>query len=231
VGLLMTTSGTYAFDSIEQVDVITEAFERIGRIPSTLTSNDIDSARRSLNFMFSEWANNGPNLWAVELVTLPLVAGQQSYALDPSTIYITQAAVRTTQNGVNTDLVISPISRAEYLALPNKAQQAQKPTQFYLERTNPPSLKVWPVPQDNSVTMLYYRMRTQQDAGDFTNNLDAPGRLLEAIAAGLAAKLAMKFSPDRAGMLTEMALAAYQAAIREDRERVPMRFLPTLRLR
>jgi hypothetical protein len=223
----VTTSGLYTFGDTDQTDVITEAFERIGRNPSSLTSNDLDSARRSLNFMFSEWANNGPNLWAVDLVSLPLVALQESYTLDASTIYITNAATRTVQGGANNDLTISPISRAEYLALPNKAQAAGRPTQYYLERTNPPSLKVWPVPQDDSVTLLYYRMRTQQDAGDFLNSLDGPGRLLEAIASGLAAKLAVKFAPDRAAMLNDMAIASYQAAIREDRERVPVRILPS----
>ena len=222
----MTTSGSYSFQALEQVDVITEAFERIGRNPAEITGYDTESARRSLNFMFSEWANNGPNLWCVELVTLPLVANQQSYTLDASTIYITNAATRTVVGGNNQDLVINPISRAEYLALPNKAQTAARPTQYYLERTNPPSLKVWPVPQDDSVTLLYYRMRTQQDAGAFMNSLDGPGRLLEAIAAGLAAKLAVKFAPDRMQVLTDMAVNAYKAAIQEDRERVPMRFRP-----
>lgn len=227
----MTTSGAYSFADSEQIDVITEAFERIGRNPATLTSNDIDSARRSLNFLFAEWANNGPNLWAIELVSLPLVALQQSYTLDASTIYITQAATRQVIGGVNNDLMMSPISRAEYFALSNKGLSGGRPTQFYLERTNPPTLKVWPVPQDASVTLLYYRMRTQQDAGAFINSLDAPGRLLEAIAAGLAAKLAVKFAPDRMQMLTEMAVNAYKAAITEDRERVPMRFTPSIGFR
>jgi hypothetical protein len=225
----MTTSGSYLFSDTDQTDIITEAFERIGRDPSSITSNDLDSARRSLNFMFSEWANNGPNLWKVELLTLPLIVGQQSYTLDQSVIYITQAATRTTSSGVNTDLMINPISRAEYLALPNKAQTAQRPTQYYLERTNPPTLKVWPLPQSAGTELLYYVMRTQQDAGTFLNSLDAPGRLLEAIAAGLAAKLAVKFAPDRAAMMTEMAVNAYRTAIAEDRERVAVRFLPRLR--
>jgi hypothetical protein len=228
VGLLMTSSGTYLFADTDQTDIITEAFERIGRNPSSITSNDLESARRSLNFMFSEWANNGPNLWKVELLTLPLLVGQQSYNLDPSIIYITQAATRTTSGGVNTDLMINPISRAEYLALPNKAQTAQRPTQYYFERTNPPTLKVWPLPQSAGTTLLYYVMRTQQDAGAFLNSLDAPGRLLEAIAAGLAAKLAVKFAPDRMQILAPLAAGAYQAAIAEDRERVPVRFMPRL---
>ena len=219
----MTTSGTYTFGQSEQIDVHTEAFERIGRAPSQITANDLESARRSLNYLFADWTNQNPNLWEVDLVTLPLVAGQQSYTLDVQTVYITQAATRITSGGINTDLVISPISRAEYLALPNKAQVGQRPTQFYLERTAIPKLYLWPVPQDNTFTLLYYRMKIQQDAGDFTNSLDIPNRFMEAMASGLAAKLAVKFAPDRLDMLQALADRAYAAAIAEDRERVPLR--------
>jgi hypothetical protein len=219
----MTTSGTYAFGDIQQIDVITEAFERCGRNPSSLSSNDIDSARRSLNFLFSDWANRGLNLWAVDLVALPLTANTQSYALDVETVYILQAYTRTTSGGINTDLVISPISRSEYAAIPNKASTSSRPTQFYFQRTSTPSLYLWPVPEDNSVTLYYYRMKIQQDAGAFTDNLDAPNRWMEAIAAGLACKLAVKFAPDRLSFLEGYSIKAYDAAAAEDRERVPLR--------
>jgi hypothetical protein len=219
----MTLSGTYAFGTSEQIDIITEGFERIGRNPASLASQDIDSARRSLNYLFADWSNQGLNLWEVELVSLPLVALQEQYTLDVQTIYIVQAATRTTSGGINTDLVIQPISRAEYLALPNKAQDSARPTQFYFERTTTPSLYVWPVPQSNDVTLLYYRMKIQQDAGAFTNSLDAPNRWMEAIASGLASKLAVKFAPDRVAMLQGMADKAYAIAAAEDRERVPLR--------
>lgn len=219
----MTTSGTYTFDQSEQIDIVTEAYERIGRNGSTLSSLDIDSARRSLNYLFSDWANDGPNLWEVDLVALPLVAGQQSYTLDPETVYILQAYTRTTSGGVNTDLMIQPISRAEYAAIPNKAQSGQRPFQFYFERTATPSLYVWQVPDNNNVTLYYYRMKIQQDAGAFTNTLDANNRWMEAIAAGLAMKLATKFAPDRLAMLIPQYEAAYARAKAEDRERVPLR--------
>lgn len=219
----MALSGTYAFGTSEQIDIITEGFERIGRNPASLASQDIDSARRSLNYLFADWSNQGLNLWEVELVSLPLVALQEQYTLDVQTVYIVQAATRTTSGGINTDLVIQPISRAEYLALPNKAQDAARPTQFYFQRTSTPSLFVWPVPQSNDVTLLYYRMKIQQDAGAFTDSLDAPNRWMEAIASGLAAKLAVKFAPDRVAMLQGMADKAYAIAAAEDRERVPLR--------
>ena len=219
----MTTSQTYDFGSSEQIDIISEAYERIGRNAATLSSLDVDSARRSLNYLFSDWANDGPNLWEVDLVALPLVPGQQSYTLDVETAYLLQVYTRTTAGGVNTDLMIQPISRAEYAALPNKANEAERPTQYYFQRTATPSLFVWPVPRAAGVTLYYYRMKIQQDAGAFTNSLDANNRWMEAIASGLAMKLATKFSPDRLPVLIPQYEAAYARAKAEDRERVPLR--------
>jgi len=219
----MTTSGTYDFGSSEQIDIITEAYERVGRAPSTLSSQDIDSARRSINYLFSDWSNDGPNLWEVDLVVLPLVAGQQSYTLDVQTVSILQAYTRVTSGGINNDIMIQPISRSEYAAIPNKAQVGARPFQYYFQRTSTPQLFLWQVPQDNSVTLRYYRMKIQQDAGAMTNSLDAPNRWMEAIASGLAAKLATKFAPDRLQFLRGEADASYARAKAEDRERVPLR--------
>lgn len=219
----MTTSGTYDFGTSQQIDIIDEAYERIGRNPATITSQDQLSATRSLNYLFSDWANNGPNLWEVELVSLPLVAGQSQYTLDPQTVYILQVYTRTLSGGQSQDLMIQGISRAEYAAIPQKSQTGERPTQFYFQRTITPSLFLWPVPRDNTVTLYYYRMKIQQDAGAPTDSLDIPNRWMEAIASGLAAKLAVKFAPDRLEYLQQMADAAYARAIAEDRERVPLR--------
>lgn len=219
----MTTSGTYDFAESEQVDIITEAYERIGRNPASLSSQDVNSATRSLNYLFSDWANDGPNLWEVDLVALPLLADQQSYTLDVETVYLLQVYTRTTLGGDNTDLMIQPISRAEYAAVPNKASRAERPTQYYFQRTATPSLFVWPVPQAAGVTLYYYRMKIQQDAGALVNTLDANNRWMEAIASGLALKLATKFAPDRLPVLAPQYDAAYARAKAEDRERVPLR--------
>lgn len=219
----MTTSGTYDFGTSQQIDIIDEAYERIGRNPATITSQDQLSATRSLNYLFSDWANNGPNLWEVDLVTLPLVAGQREYVLDSETVYILQVYTRTLSGGQTQDLMIQGISRGEYAAIPQKGQTGQRPTQFYFQRTITPSLFLWPVPQDDTVTLYYYRMKIQQDAGAPTDSLDIPNRWMEAIASGLAAKLAVKFAPDRLQYLQQMADAAYARAIAEDRERVPLR--------
>jgi hypothetical protein len=219
----MTTSGTYTFGNTEQIDIITEAYERVGRNPATLSSNDIDSARRSINYMFSDWANNGPNLWAVDLQSITLLPGVLYYDLEPRTVSILQVYTRTMSGAQATDLMMSPISRAEYDAIPNKAQLGQRPFQYYFDRTITPRLYIWQAPQDVGITLFYHRMKIQEDAGEFTDSMDAPNRWMEAIAAGLAAKLSVKFAPDRLEFLQGLADGAYTRAAAEDREKVPLR--------
>lgn len=219
----MTTSNSYTFGNSEQIDIITEAYERVGRNPATLSSNDIDSARRSINYMFSDWANNGPNLWAVDLQSITLLPGVLYYELEPRTVSILQVYTRTMSGAQATDLMMSPISRAEYDAIPNKAQLGQRPFQYYFQRTITPRLYIWQAPQDVGVTLFYHRMKIQEDAGEFTDSMDAPNRWMEAIAAGLAAKLSVKFAPDRLEFLQGLADGAYTRAAAEDREKVPLR--------
>ena len=56
----MATSGTVAFrPDVEQI--ITESYERCGIDAQTRTGDQAVSARRSLNLLFSEWANRGIN--------------------------------------------------------------------------------------------------------------------------------------------------------------------------
>ena len=61
----MATSGTATFN-LTVNDVIQEAYDRIGGDP--ILGYDVRSARRSLNIMFSDWANRGYNQWTVCLL-------------------------------------------------------------------------------------------------------------------------------------------------------------------
>ena len=58
----MAYSGTTNFNlSLEEI--IEEAFERCGL--EVRSGYDLKTAKRSLNLIFSEWANRGLNLWTV----------------------------------------------------------------------------------------------------------------------------------------------------------------------
>jgi len=135
---------------------------------------------------------------------------------------------RQTSGGVTTDIMLSEISRAEYAAIPNK-QQTGTPQQYYFERTITPTLFIWPTPVDTSYTLYMYCMLMQDDPGSPTNTLDAPQRWFDAIASGLAARLAEKWAPDRMATLQASANRAFDFASAEDTEKVPTRIVPDMR--
>ena len=89
----MATSGTVAFrPNVEEI--IAEAYDRCGLGAETRTGYQAVSARRSLNLLFSEWANRGINYWAVSQNTLTLSDGTTSYTLPVGTIDIIDAVIR-----------------------------------------------------------------------------------------------------------------------------------------
>ena len=71
----MTTSGLYAYNP-SLGELVLYSFN-IAQVRSTaLTQEHMESARMATNLMLARWANQGVNLWAVDLVTVPLVQGQ-----------------------------------------------------------------------------------------------------------------------------------------------------------
>ena len=78
----MATSGTTAFD-LDIDDIVEEAYERCG--VRTNSGNDLKSARRSLNILFSEWSNRGIHLWKVSLNTQELTSGTATYTAPTNT--------------------------------------------------------------------------------------------------------------------------------------------------
>lgn len=223
----MTTSGTSNWNP-DFSEIIEEAFERCGL--EIRTGYDIKTARRSLNFIFQEWANRGINMWTIEEGTQVLEQGIATYVLPTDTVDLMEHVIRTEQGGQPQDINISRISVSVYSTIPNKTQQG-RPVQIYIQRLNTPQFTVWPVP-DNAYTYIlkYWRLRRIQDVGtngDLT--ADMPFRFIPAVTAALAYQIALKrpdVTPDRVAMLKAMADETYQLAADEDREKAPQRFVP-----
>jgi hypothetical protein len=184
----MATSGTATFN-LTVNDVIQEAFDRIGGDP--ILGYDVRSARRSLNIMFSDWANRGYNQWTVELKDLSLTQGTNEYTLDYDTVDIINANILDS----NTEYSMTRLGINDYAAISNKTSQS-RPTQFYLQRLNTPVVKIYPTP-DQAYTLRYYRMRKIQDITASTvngveQNIDIPFRAFECMCAGLAYYMSKK---------------------------------------
>jgi len=216
----MTTSATYSF-SPEIQEITEEAFERCGVDPASLTARHLTSARRSLNLLFSEWSNKGPHLWAIDQQTLTLTDGDADYETPVGTIAILDMVLRRS----NVDTPIFPMARDEYLAIPNKTTEGIV-SRYWLERVlgataSMPILHFWNTPENSTDQIIYYRMRALQDVGAGSKTPDVPPRWQEAVVAGLAKKLAVKFAPARIGPLTGEANARFLEAKTEDKERSP----------
>ena len=207
----MTTSGTYNFNpSLGEVTLY--AYNLCGIRNTSLLQEHMQSARMAANMLAMRWSNQGVNLWAVDLVTVPLVQGQSTYTVDPSTVMMLDVYVTTGSGSTEIDRIIMPVSRTEYASYPNKTQQGF-PTTYWFDRLLSPMVSLWPVPDGNEVALKYYRVRQLQDS-NFTSGqtVEIPPLWLEAFAMGLAFRLALIWAPDKVPMLKPLADEAYQIA-------------------
>ena len=223
----MTTSGTAAF-SMDLTELVEEAFERAGG--ELRTGYDLRTASRSLNLMFSQWANKGLNMFTYEEGSIALVPGQSTYSLPADTVDLLEHVIRTGAGSASTqaDLTITRISVSTYATIPNKLTQA-RPIQVWIERLNTPVIHVWPVPDNTQTyTFVYWRLRRIQDAGTGVNTMDMPFRFYEAMTAGLAYHLALKLpgGMERLQVLKQQYDEAWELASTEDREKAAVRMVP-----
>jgi hypothetical protein len=314
----MSTTGTTSFNP-NLNELVEEAFERCGR--ELRSGYDLRTARRSLNLLVTEWANQGINLWTIEQGAIPLYTNQITYPLPINTVDLVETIIRTGVDQNQTDINISRISVSTYSTIPNKLATG-RPIQIYIDRqggqtytftgtlaaninasvttipmsslsgvpyagyanigaetvyyygtstqaenvatgvsayatlnnvvrgqnnttaashtsgaqvsnTKFPNVTVWPAPDQGSIsnpyyTLVYWRLRRMQDAGNGINVEDIPFRFQEALVAGLAYKLSMKVEGglERMQFLKAQYDQAWELASTEDREKAPIRFVP-----
>lgn len=223
----MATSGTAVFN-LDLSEIVEEAFERCG---SEMRSGyDLKTARRSLNLLFADWANQGINMWTIEQGTIPLVAGTATYNLPTDTVDVIEHVIRTGAGSATTqaDLAVTRVSVSTYATIPNKLDQA-RPIQMLVSRTATPSVTLWPVPDNaQTYTLVYWRLRRIQDAGNGINTADMPFRFIPSMIAGLSYYLALKIpgAMERLVVLKQQYDEAWALASTEDREKASITFTP-----
>jgi hypothetical protein len=223
----MATSGTTTFD-LQIDDIIEEAYERCGM--RTNSGNDIRSARRSLNLLFSEWGNRGVHLWKVQLNEATLVAGQATYTVATDVNDVLEAYISSTSTAGNTastnDISLTKIDRSAYAALPNKYATGQ-PSQYYVDRQTDPTISLYLTPDAATYTTLkFYTINRIEDAGSFTNTADVAYRFLPCMCSGLAYYLAQKRAPDRIQLLKQLYEDELIRALNEDGSRTSVYISP-----
>jgi hypothetical protein len=214
----MATSGTYVFNPALG-EIVLYAYNLVGVRNTAVLQEHMQTARMATNMMLSRWANQGVNLWAVDLITTPLVQGVTTYPVDSNTVVILDAYIQTDNgSGQPIDRLILPISRTEYASYPNKEQQGFTTT-YWFDRLISPTITLWPVPDGTTTSLKYYRVRQIQDANlQSGQQVEIPYLWLEAFAYGLAQRLATIWSPDKAMALKPLADEAYNIAAAQNIE-------------
>ena len=243
----MAYSGTRTFNlNIEEI--IEEAYERCGL--EVRSGYDLKTARRSLNLMFSDWANRGLNLWTIDYATQTMTAGTNFYTIDQKVVDIVDAVITTTAGATaniegdkdTTDVAITKISRTEYMNLSRKENASAgdaRPTQYcmingqvttasgsdYGRPENDMTIFLYPSP-DKAYILKYFYVNRIQDAGDYTDNADVPFYFLPCLVSGLAYYMALKRSPMMAAGLKAVYDEEFDRTADANRERVSFRVKP-----
>lgn len=219
----MATSNTYTFNP-GLGEIVLYAYQNIGIRPAAVLQEHMEVARMATNMMLARFSNQGVNLWAVDLITTPLVQGTATYPVDANTVMILDAYI--VSEGI--DRIILPISRTEYASYPNKAQQGF-PTTFWFDRLISPTVTLWPVPDGSQTSLKYYRVRRLQDSNlQNSEQVEIPYLWLEAFADGLAYRLARIWSPQIAPSLKAQADESYEIAAAQGIEQAQQYISPQL---
>ncbi|MEY4372177.1 MAG: hypothetical protein RL219_946 [Actinomycetota bacterium] len=188
---------------------------------------------REMNAFLADWANQGPNLWAIDLQTVSLTSGQVTFTAPASTVDLLDGAVVLRRAGQ--DYILERFSVNDYMQLPNKSQTG-RPTNFWVDKTLPTyTVYLWPLTDQSSDQVRYYRMVQLQDVtnqGSQTFNL--PYLYSDAICAGLAYRIAMQramrgdntMSLDKVAFLKEEYKQSYFNAVKMNTDRVPLKLEP-----
>mgnify|MGYP003114452682 FL=1 len=119
----MAVSGSKDFEP-NVADYVEEAFERCGL--EYRTGYDSVTARRSLNFLFADWANRGLNRWTIQQVTQTLATGISEYPVGTITATVGASGslsvaetITGSSSGVTASIITKPSSTTVTLTVPS----------------------------------------------------------------------------------------------------------------
>jgi hypothetical protein len=195
----MATSGVYTWAPTVG-RLIEEASERAGIKPSSLTGEHLMSARESLNYLFRDIeAEDIEEFYRIDQESTSVAAATTNVALASGSIEVMQVWYR--EQGGSIDMPLTRLSREDYNAIPDKTV-TNDPTSFYVDHSalNAPVMRFWPIP-DAQITLYYDRLRFIDDAVSLSNTADAHRLLYDAIAYGLAMRIAEKWNVEKFALM------------------------------
>jgi len=216
-------SGTRSFDP-NLGEITIGAFARIGVRRTELTQQHMADAEFEANLVQSNMQGDGIQLYEVILQTQDILAGQTSYPIDPTTVFMLDVYIRQNPTQPNPiDRLIIPISRSDYASLANKYMSGF-PTSYWYDKLLNPTMYLWPVPNaDIQSGLQYYVMQRPQDGVQSNaNQLQIPYEYYDYYTYALAERLALIYAPDKLALITPLKERSYVKAMQASTENIPI---------
>jgi len=210
-------------DRFDFADVLDEAIALSGG--ESTTADDVLSARRSLHLLLIEWNNRSFNTWRVKHETFSVGRGGQ--VLLPTriddVIQVSSNNPETQVDFLGSQANMKRISATEYANL--TVLPKGRPSMYYLERSEPPRLYVYPIGREDVRETLEVWYVQRPDEFDRLSNIDPdlPQRWLNAMVSGVAVRMAKKrpgISEERIARLERDYERDLEICTNSDRERV-----------
>lgn len=196
----MAESGTYTYNPFV-AELFDEAAENAGVDPSVTGVAHIKSFLRSLRMMVnSEWSTLGIRNWMVTTQTHTTAVGENTFTLPAGGLDIVEAVLR--RGSPPADVEMYAISRNEYFTIANKLDQG-RPDRYWVERLADTKVAhYWQCGSNTTDQIVYSLFQQNQDVtSSLQNTLGLPTYAYAALAAGLAARLALKWNPQKYELL------------------------------
>lgn len=188
-----------AYYSPDLAAIMSESFERAGIAAKDIGNDHIDSFVRSIALLLnSEWLNISSRPYQMQTLNFTTEVNTPLIVLPVGTLMVWDAILR--RDGRDTP--INVMSRNEYLEIPDKTQTG-RPDRYFVDRQyNQMTMVVWRSPENNTDQIFYNVMcNTFIPTDDLSQQIQVPPQMLEAMHAGLAARMALKFNGQRYAML------------------------------
>lgn len=227
----MVATGTYGFNP-SAGDITLNAFAMCSVKRTALTTEHLENAAFQAQLLGVDFTNRNPNRWQMTELAIPLVAAQAVYTLPPETVAVSAVWIdqQPSIGALTISRILGPLSAVEYASIASKQQPGTPNSYFFSLLTPNPTLTLWLVPVGVPVyTMRVQTFKQQQDTrlpGGAT--VDTPYRFLDALAFGLASRLALIYNPAIAKDLKAEYLDAFRLAAGLDQERVSLKMSPNL---
>jgi hypothetical protein len=177
-------------------EIISDALSKLGAIgPGEDATGVIRThAARRLDAIVKEIDADGQFLWRMQRLTTTTTASTATVTISALAMDIDEP-IRFTKAGATTGVPLHPMTRDEYMAIPDRTSVAETPTRYYIEKSLSTgraviALYLWPEPSDTGDTVEYAAALRAKDFNTGATNPDFPSSWTRCLGFGLAADLA-----------------------------------------